>query len=199
MKNEDIEKLMACSDSLWWLTQDTSEYFGEAIGDFGEFINGKDVIELGPGITFVPHYAFKGGATSYVGVEPFAPETTKKQIELLSLPPEYKEKIRLVGEDALTFLSTRPDDSAIVLSRSVLREDIIGGGRSNFYDLGKREIKNLANKYRIELCREIYRVTPPNLITMHIAIDDSFQDEFLKAGFKKYGNYDEVFIKQVES
>lgn len=130
MKQEDIEKLLACSNSLAQKNISTSSRaFGSTLANvFAESIRERKIIEIGAGETDLPYWVFAAGAAQYVAVEPLAYKKTQRAIEQFTgSKPEYREKIELSDNDALTYLSSQPADSAIIVSDALFCEEIMGG------------------------------------------------------------------------
>jgi len=114
---------------------------------FKEQLKGKRFIELGPGARPLADWAFQYGISEYIGVEPFNPEITK---ENLSKDPRVKlEK----DKEALEFLLSQEDESAIVLSMGVLCEELFRFNNDNYFRF---------------IIKEIYRITPKNAPSIHL-------------------------------
>ena len=83
--------------------------------------------------------------------------------------------------DGLTYLLSQPDESAVVFSSCVFREDVLT-------DVGLPP--ELARKYLDYLINQIYRVTPKNGISIHadntpyIAWDKIFENVGFKVIFR---------------
>jgi len=167
-----------------------------------EFVD-KRVIELGPGIfgtlNSVRDFAALG-ASEYVGVEPLLPVSNERKGCLWS-SEEVKEHfqngpatiavpyastrrfekltipVSVESTHGLAYLLTQPDESAVIFSSCVFREDALT-------DVGLPP--ELAKKYLHHLVNQIYRVTPKNSITVHADNTTYIKWEkiFERAGFK---------------
>ena len=148
---------------------------------------GSGVIEIGPGYTGMLPGLFNLDIQFYVGVEPINSWKTSKAIkEFLDDFPQYDGKLSIVKIDALSFLRTQDDNSATVLSSGVLEDCIIGCNA---------EKDKIVEKYKTELCAEIYRVTPIGGVSIHGGCDRVWQPTMLKSGFAQDSCYKYIFFK----
>lgn len=138
-------------------------------------INGRKAIELGPGCSPMHKWLFEQGASDYTGVELLYPQISERIVS--------GENARIVDSDALSFLLSQPDGSAIVASRGVLNDEVMP-----------------STSYARFLIREIYRVTPKGAVTIHSMGVSSLDEKrfFREAGFTPLDDkdYNAVWIKQ---
>ncbi len=153
----------------------------------GDFIKGRNVIELGSARTGLLPYVAPLEVPSYVGVDPFAATATEESIEeFLRDYPKYAGKLSAVSEDGLTFLRQQPTGSATVVSSGVLDFSVIG------FKICHNPI---VAQYEKELSSEIYRVTPANGISYH-RCDYVWREALVAAGFKSEDISDFLFLKE---
>ena len=190
MDSEDISFVLQVTKVRDILSQDCSIHVAEELATCDlnrERAMGYGVIELGPGNTGMLPHSFSLDIPFYFGVEPFTPHRTRRSIAaFLENSPEYVDKIFIVPVDALTFLRTRADASSTVVSSGVLEECVIGSRSSS---------DPLVERYRTELCAEIYRVTPVGGISLHGGCDDTWQRALQDAGFSKRYQSGLVYLK----
>jgi hypothetical protein len=89
----------------------------------------------------------------------------------------YKDADVKQNIDALSALARQKSESAIIISFALFAEQIL-------YPVGIPEGVNPAifARYRAELCKHIYRVTPRGAITLH-GLEADCMDDLLNAGF----------------
>ncbi|MDD4878116.1 MAG: hypothetical protein PHO02_03710 [Candidatus Nanoarchaeia archaeon] len=137
-------------------------------------IRGRRAIELGPGCNPLQKWLLERGASEYTGVEMLYPQVSEKMVS--------GENAKIVKSDALSFLVSQPDESAIVASRGVLNDEVMP-----------------SPNYARFLIREIYRVTPKGAVTIHSMGVSSLDENrfFREAGFKPLDDkdYNAVWIK----
>ncbi|MFA5888505.1 MAG: hypothetical protein WC852_07390 [Candidatus Nanoarchaeia archaeon] len=137
-------------------------------------INGRKAIELGPGLSPMHKWLLERGASEYTGVEMLYPKISEKMVS--------GQNAKIVDNDALSFLVSQPDESAIIASRGVLNEEVMP-----------------SSNYARFLIREIYRVTPKSGITIHsTGVSSADEKRFFKeAGFTPLDtrDYNAVWIK----
>ncbi|MFH1065668.1 MAG: hypothetical protein V1734_04155 [Nanoarchaeota archaeon] len=137
-------------------------------------INGRKAIELGPGCNPMHRWLFERGASEYTGVEMLYPQISEKMVS--------GENAKIVNNDALSFLLSQPDESAIITSRGVLNQEVMP-----------------SSNYARFLIREICRVTPKGGITIHSSGVSSVDEKrfFKEAGFTPLDekDYNAVWIK----
>ena len=146
-------------------------------------LSGKRVIELGPGWVGDKRNNARFfetlGACEYTGVEPTSqPESEITPITFMPIYTKERATLHklysLVQQDGLSYLLTQPDDSAVIFSSCVFRDDVL-------LNVGLPE--ELAKKYVNELVRQMHRVTKNGAINIHA--DNTFDyTQFERAGFK---------------
>jgi hypothetical protein len=149
-------------------------YFENSEDIFKNSINGREAIELGPGCNPMHRWLFERGASEYTGVEMLYPQISQRMVS--------GDNARIVDNDALSFLVSQPDESAIIASRGVLNDEVMPSA-----------------SYARFLIKEIYRVTPKGAITIHsMGVSSADEKRFFKeAGFRPLDerDYNAVWIK----
>lgn len=150
-------------------------YFDNAEDILKDSIKGRKAIELGPGRSPMHKWLLERGASEYTGVEMFYPQISERLVS--------GENAKIVEGDALSFLLSQPDESAIVASRGVLNDEVMP-----------------SPSYARFLIKEIYRATPKGAVTIH-SMGVSSADErrfFREAGFRPLDerDYNAVWVKE---
>ena len=139
---------------------------------FKREFSGKRIIELGPGffgcgVGYNAKNFQELGVAEYIAVEP-----------LLAGEVRFEEKfdipVTIVAVDALSYLYEQPDESAIVFSGAVFREDAM-------LDVGLPV--ELQVKYLEHVCRNIARITPAGSIGLHVGHFFACHEQFGSLGF----------------
>lgn len=144
-------------------------------GDWGmvrRAIEGKEVIELGPGDKPSARRLLNLGATRYTGVD-LAYRKGKNGYPTImpqALDVSRDKRVSWIDTDGLSHLLTQEDESAIVVSSGVFC--------TGFTAANERDLENTtAHNYFARLIKEVHRITPKGLITAHVH-NDSFFPEF---------------------
>ena len=150
-------------------------YFENAEDILKNSITGRKAIELGPGCNPMHRWLLERGASEYTGVEMLYPQVSERMIT--------GNNAKIVDNDALSFLVSQPDESAIIASRGVLNEEVMP-----------------SSNYSRFLVKEIYRATPKGGITIHsTGVSSNDEKRFFKeAGFKPLDSrdYNVVWVKE---
>ncbi len=181
LSNRQIRKVIDGSDPLDILACSNARIVENVLSrpERRERVRGKPVIELGPSHTRLLPILFEAGISSYTGVEPFKANKTRRVIgRFVEGNPEYKNRVSISELDGLRYLRSVDSESANVVSLGVIDRLVIG----NRCD-GK-----LSRRYMSELLEEIYCVTPPRGISIHIG-HSPYPREFISLGFEYLGGY----------
>jgi hypothetical protein len=191
MNKADIEIVLKHTNPMAWFDRrGASRMLGASLLRCPISSLSNKLIELGPSDTQVLDSLKLNEIDTYVGVEPFAYQETRRAIDLfIRKNPHFQGSLTLANEDGLTYLPTQQECSATVVSSMVLEHSVIG------YHLPFNH--TLVEQYRRELCQEIYRVTPEGGITMHSNLDEDYISCLQKVGFKQQSDRSCVFFKKV--
>ncbi len=144
-------------------------------------LRGKRVIELGPGSKPLAKTLFDLGIKEYVAPELYKPKETKAILAGL------QGSVEVIHQDALEFLLTQPDNSAIIISCGFLDTKLLMNYNKDYYRF---------------IGRELFRITPKESPTIHILSDPTHYDLdifFKEHGFKLHDpnmEYKEIWIKE---
>jgi len=139
----------------------------------------RRVIELGCGESILfRDYCVKNEASEYVGVDLFRAKPSDQLIATT--------RVITVGQDAWKYLSEQPANSAIIAEYMFLRGEMV----SKIPGRNRVEVRTLARA----IAEQIYRVQIPGLNVLTFSSHNIFEEEFLRAGFKKDTDRD-LFVK----